>query len=243
MSQLFILESLNEEKITSSKTALAELKRMEEEAVNSNLQHDSESLIVSCNIRSFNKNFNHLVSEAEIRKACIVCLQETWLAPSLNNDTLIQDWTQHNNSVGKGKGITTLFKAPFSWVADITKPLYQMTKIAVFDVNVINVYRSEKADTKSFLKDLIEIMDGKQSIVLGDFNLCFLSENGHTIFKFFKECGFVQLVTDPTHMKGRMIDLVFVDDDIFLQKVKFKLSQCSPFFTDHDVIKILSSKI
>ena len=69
LSQLFILEYLNEEKITSSTIALAELKRMEEVAINANLYHDNDSLIVSCNIRSFNKNFHHLVSEAEIQKA------------------------------------------------------------------------------------------------------------------------------------------------------------------------------
>ena len=215
---------------------------MEEVAINADSYHDNDSLIVSCNIRSFNKNFHHLVSEAEIQNAYLVCLQETWLEPTSFNNTVLKEWTQHNNSVGKGKGITTLFKAPFSWVADITNPLYQMTKIAVFDINVINVYRSENANTKTFLKDLIDIIDGKQSIIVGDFNLCFVSQNVHPIFKFFKECGFLQLVKNPTHMKGRMIDLVFVDDDIFLDDVKFVLKQQSPFFNDHDVISISAGK-
>ena len=242
LSQLFILESLNEEKISSSVAALAELKRMEEVSVNANLLCSKESLILSCNIRSFRKNFDHLVSRPEFKKANLVCLQETWLEPSILNDTTFRDWTQHNNSVGRGKGITTLFKSPFSWVADVTKPLYQLTRLNVLDMNVVNVYRSDNANTKDFLKDLINIMDGKQSVVIGDFNLCFLSENNHPIFKFFKECGFSQMVQYPTHIKGRMIDLVFVDDDIFQEDVKFMLTQQSPFFTDHDLISISSGE-
>ena len=90
----------------------------------------------------------------------------------------------------------------------------------------------------TFLKDLIDIMDGRESVIMGDFNLCFLSENNHPIFKFLKECDFQQLVEYPSHMKGRMIDLVFTDIDM-----NFKISQQSPFFTDHDVIKVSSGKL
>ena len=93
------------------------------------------------------------------------------------------------------------------------------------------------------MKDLIDIMDGEESVIVGDFNLCFLSENHHPVFKFLRECGFQQLVKYPTHIQGRMIDLAFTDSDMPQKDMSFEVSQQSPFFTDHDVIKISFGKI
>ena len=238
LSQLFILESVSVEKITASTIALAELKRMETEAIN--IQCLMKSSIISCNIRSFQKNFPHLLSAKASQRAYVLCLQETWLAPSMENDYQVSGWTQHNNSVGRGKGITTLYKSPFTFLLDINRPQHQLTKLTSVEIDIINVYRSTDADSKTFLSDLSKIIDDKKTLIIGDFNLCFLSDAGHHIFKFFERYGFYQLVKRSTHIKGRIIDLAFLNRGF--DEKHWKLSQHSTFYTDHDLIEISFGK-
>ena len=73
---------------------------------------------------------------------------------------------------------------------------------------------------------------------MGDFNLCFQSENLHPIFQFLRKQGFCQLVKSSTLIKGRMIDLVFINQKEELHI--WKSNQQPTFFSDHDVIQISS---
>ena len=58
--------------------------------------------------------------------------------------------------------------------------------------------------------DFEDIFDSmEETIVVGDFNLCAKSETEHTILRYMKRLGFKQLVKKPTHIEGRIIDLVF----------------------------------
>ena len=238
ISQLYILESVSEEKITASITALSELKRMEKVAIN--LQIVNKTSIVSCNIRSFQKNFHHLISAKDSCRALVLCLQETWIIPCTKNDYWVSGWIQHNNSVGRGKGIATLYKLPFSFHLDVKRPHYQLTKLTSLNIDVINVYRSTDTDTKMFLTDIKKIISDKKTLIIGDFNLCFLSETHHEIFQFLESWGFHQLVKHPTHIKGRMIDLAFIKS--YMEEENYKLLQQSPFFTDHDLLEFSSGK-
>ena len=71
LSQLFILESVCPDKITASAMAMEELDRMNKEAINK-IQRKGES-IVTCNIRSLNKNFDNFVSSSLLRRAEVIC--------------------------------------------------------------------------------------------------------------------------------------------------------------------------
>jgi hypothetical protein len=155
LSQLFILESVSADKITASRDAMEELNRMERDAIN--MKQRKETSILSCNIRSMKKNFDNFVSASATKRAKVMCLQETWLDLSASECELWLEeqtgWEQYNNSVGKGKGISTLYTDNYQWDKDITRPYYQITKIASEHQEIINVYRSEGDDTKSFLED------------------------------------------------------------------------------------------
>ena len=103
---------------------------------------------------------------------------------------------------------------------------------------MINVYRSSGTNSNLFLGDLHRIIAKRRTLIVGDFNICYLSDNSHPIFKSLREYGFHQLVEFPTHDKGRMIDLAFI-----YPKLEFNLwksKQQSSFFSDHDIIKISS---
>ena len=107
-------------------------------------------------------------------------------------------------------------------------------------MDVVNVYRSSDADTKIFITDMVKIINDKKTLIIGDFNLCFLSEPDHQIFKFLNRYGFHQLVRHPTHIKGRMIDLVFLNKGV--ENENCNLSQHSTFFTDHDLLEFQLGK-
>ena len=158
-----------------------------------NAKQKQKTSIISCNIRSIKKNFDNLVSASATKRANVMCLQETWLdplAPECNHLLVSAGWMQHSNSVGKGKGIATFYTENYKWAMDITKPLYQFTKIVSEQLEVINVYRSEGAETNNFLNDLCGLISSvKQTMILGDFNLCYMSENSHQLFQVLHSKG------------------------------------------------------
>ena len=236
LSQLFIIESVCAEKITASMSALGELERMELTAVN--LKPIDGNLILSCNIRSIKKNLDHLLTSSFASHARLLCLQETWLDPTSNYDISGKEWSQHCNSAGRGKGISSFYKQPYTWISDIKRNNYQFTKLASEKLDVINIYRSDGANTNMFLEDLMSMINDKRTLIMGDFNLCFQSENLHPIFQCLRKQGFCQLVKSSTHIKGRMIDLVFINQKEELHI--WKSNQQPTFFSDHDVIQISS---
>ena len=229
MDQLIILESVCPERIKASPSALFELYRMETEAIS--LESTAVKSLLSCNIRSATKNLKHLLSSKNALNAQVICLQETWLVPSEVNDQNTFGWKQHNNSVGRGKGISTLYNDLYILDRDIKETHYQMTKIKSDSMTIINLYRSEGAVTSLFLDDLLSLLSKEETVIVGDFNLCFLDQRNHQIFRTLESLGYNQLVKKPTHIKGRMIDLVF-------SKVSFEIIQQSPFFTDHDILVV-----
>ena len=245
MSQLFILESVSADRITASMSARDELKRMERDAIN--LDPGRKNSIISCNIRSIKKNFDSFISSSATKRANVMCLQETWLDPldSTSNCNMLPEntgWKQHNNNVGKGKGITTFFTEKYKWEQDITNPSYQMTKITSDTLEIINVYRSRGAETENLLKDLFTLIGpGKQTLVLGDFNLCYLTESFHLLFQAFRRMGYQQIVVNPTSINGRLIDLAFISPSAL--DVFDRAQQQSQFFTDHDLIEIIEGAL
>ena len=241
LSQIFILESVCPEKITSSMSAMDELERMERDAIN--LKVSLKNSIISCNIRSLRKNFDNFFSASSIKRANVMCLQETWLDPSAEECNLLTNsgWTQHNNSVGKGKGITTLFADKYEFGKDIKNPNYQFTQIVSESLDIINVYRSEAANSEDFIEDLFGITDGrKQTLILGDFNICYLTENSHSVYQAINSRGYHQIVKSPTSLHGRLIDVAFLSPSN--SDVHYEAKQQSQFFTDHDLIEIIEGK-
>ena len=165
------------DKIRASAIAMDELDRMNEVAMEQ--KHVSNNSIISCNIRS-KKNFKNFITASATKHAKVMCLQETWLDPLIGKFNLleIENWKQHNNSVGREKGILTLYRTDFVWERDVTEERYQMTKITSNSLDIINVYRSAGTDDTEFLEDLCGLASsGNQTLIVGDFNICFISDN------------------------------------------------------------------
>ena len=238
LCQLFILEEVCAHTIRANDRAMEELDRMKSIALN--LKQDSRPSFISCNIRSTSKNFHDFSKATGVKEAEVLCIQETWLASSAIYANLLEDqgFKQHNNSVGRGRGITTFYKSHFEVEEDVTKPDYQMTKLRSDFIDIINVYRSTGGDNKDFIEDLCSLLNSKkQTLILGDMNICYNSENTNKVFVMLQNLGFKQLVKYPSHLEGRLIDHVFYycpDGG-----VSYKVLQQAQYYTDHDLIKVV----
>ena len=93
-------------------------------------------------------------------------------------------------SLGRGKGIATYFKENFKFQDQVRRPMYQISKIASKEVDIINVYRSSNAPS-SFIEDLKALINQeRETHVVGDFNFCYKSDKNNKISKTMDELGF-----------------------------------------------------
>ena len=114
-----------------------------------------------------------------------------------------------------------------------------MTKVCSESRDVINVYRSEGANSVFFIEDLKKLFDQtKEVLIVGDFNICFKKQKSHYVLQEIKEMGFLNCVKKPTHIAGGYIDYSWIyHPHGSLQKSLEVLQQCS-YFTDHDMLWI-----
>ena len=241
LDQLFLIGDACIDKIYPSIIAMKELDRMN--AIAFNLQDNPQNIIVSCNVRSLDKNFAEFANATIVTNAENVCLQETWTKdhqsdkpiPNLTNE---HSKKSHPNSAGRGKGILTMFDEAHSlFEKDVKNAFYQMTKITSQKRDIINIYRSHGANNLTFKEDLKYLIDKKKdTIIVGDFNICFKKNPNHEVFKMLIDLGFQQLISQPTHIDGGTIDLVFTfcSDKM----VKYEVVQQAQFFLDHDIISV-----
>ena len=236
LSQLIILESVPSHKIYASTSALNELNRMTDAA----LDIDSKwRTVVSCNIRSLSHNFQAFATTPCVLNTSVICLQETWLRVG---ETCLQDlngFQKKCNNAGRGKGIITFFRDNYTCEANLTHKHFQMTKISSPGKDVINVYRSRETNTKLFIKMLLQILDFSKTIILvGDLNICSKSESHHYILRYLEMLNFEQLIQNPTHAEGRHIDhaLVFYPENSTERAIEVNQQSC--YFTDHDILLV-----
>ena len=74
---------------------------------------------------------------------------------------------------------------------------------------------------KEFRNESLRLM------IVGDFNID--SRNFDVLLQHFKQYGLVQLVNEPTHIEGRIIDHLWVSKN--LSKLDLKLQY--PYYTQH----------
>ena len=101
------------------------------------------------------------------------------------------------------------------------------------DIQLTVIYISDSSRIGD-VKDILEPMFNKDlhQIVLGDFN--FDKDEENKLTQFFKSRGMVQLITQPTHIKGRTIDHCYVSQGHLQLDVKV----VSPYYSDHSAISL-----
>ena len=110
---------------------------------------------------------------------------------------------------------------------------FQIAKISIEGLNIINVYRSSSSSRNELNDKLEEFLDTPHdSVILGDFNICGQSERNNSVRRLLLGYGYSQLVKEATHIKGRQIDHLYIKD----QSEVIDLQRYSPYYTDHDAV-------
>ena len=250
IDQVFIVEKLPADKLKPSNVALKEVNRLKEIPWNcSFLQQwysaDKDRIrIAFLNTRSLQKHFKDLQCSWTLCSCDILCISETWFKrEQLESEYILKGYEYpHLVSVGPGKGLATYAKTSFQPVADVCHSNYQISKFACDNCEVISVYRSESAPYEDVLCDIGQICnDEKLTIIGGDFNICVLKNEHNILIKGLTQLGFIQMISEATHIAGGAIDHCYVR-----QAVGYTGSQLtskntylhSVYWSDHDAILI-----
>ena len=251
LSQLLIIDSLPQDKFYASHQALEELKRLNKVSVNSNPpsweRHLHGSLkIATLNCHSLVNKLPDISVDHMILFSDIICLSETWIARDIPEGlSELHGYELHLNSQGKGKGIATYYKLQNTeFQEDVKKPKFQLSKLSTQDFDIINVYRSSGGDMREMINNLKGILhDDKNTIIVGDFNLCMIKEKNNAITKYLEEVGFTQYVTVASHLEGGHIDHVYSNIDAAVFNIDVNLY--SPYYTchDHDALLVTVKRV
>jgi hypothetical protein len=246
--QLFILNEFDESKMYPNMKALEELERLDKISQNKNPSNwekqDNEAMkISSLNCRSLKKHHQDIISDALLLKSEIICLQEIWL----ENDEIIEDlkipnYELHINSNGKGKGVAAYYKKDiFMPEIDVKKENMQMSKFTSSTLDVVVLYRSQQANYLE-LNQNIEAMTNREKpqLLIGDFNFCYLDKSSNATKKYLKENNFSQLIKEPTHIEGHLLDQAYLRDNDGVLECTAEVH--SKYYTDHKGLAIIVKK-
>ena len=245
LPQILLLNEFDEKKMYPCIKAQDELKRLNRISQNNNPTYwekeDKEAMkIYSLNCRSINKHIEDIASDTPLLKSDIMCLNETWL----DNDDIVKNleiprYELHLNSNGKGKGIAIYYKKDmFSHDFDIKEENMQLSKFTSTNLDIIAIYRSQRG-TYSDLNQNIEIMktEGKQTLVIGDFNFCYIKNQNNSTRKYMQNLNFFQIIKEPTHIEGNVLDQAYLNAN-----VGARAEIHSKYYTDHKGLAILIKK-
>jgi exonuclease III len=248
LEQIFILNEFKESKMYPNLKALEELHRLDQISLNKNQSEWEKSdmgnlRISSLNCRSLGKHYPDISSDALLLKSDIIYLQETWIEDDESADNLqIPKYQLHLNSCGKGKGIATYFKNDiFTKEIDVKKADMQMSKFSSPSLDVISLYRSQKANYMELNQSIDALTDkDKPQLILGDFNFCYLENSSNATKKYLNENNFKQLFTEPTHIEGHLLDQAHLRDNKGILEATSEVH--SKYYTDHKGLAIIIEK-
>ena len=75
-----------------------------------------------------------------------------------------------------------------------------------------------------------------KTLILGDFNCNAVCPNQNFILRMLENWNFKQLIQNPTHIQGGVIDHCYITNTFPIDTVS--VSQKPVYYTDHDIIKV-----
>ena len=109
-------------------------------------------------------------------------------------------------------------------------------------MDFITLYRSVQGNSTELLEFIKNMINkDKATIISGDFNICYNTHKSNKITKFLETNGFAQLVKEPTHIQGRLIDHLYFKSG---EKICANPSiyRYSPYYSDHDALCVTVSR-
>ena len=143
------------------------------------------------------------------------------------------EYDLHLNSNGKCKGIAIYYKKDiFEHKIDIKKEHMQLSKFSSSNLDIIVLYRSQQGSCEEMNNHLKEmITTDKPQLVIGDLNFCYLDKTFNSTKLYLEKHKFSQLINQPTHIEGHLLDQAHLRDMDGLLKITTEIQ--SKYYTDH----------
>ena len=264
LNQLF-LSSFKRNNIKVDPMALQESDRLSAQAKNRlksntfNMTWGSTSpsvlKIASLNIQSLGGEEGHISdvkADHTLQEADILCLSETWLPKGTSKGPEIEDYVSFFASNGRGSGVALYLKESFKVIDSrpYIRDECQLLRVELEYFVIIAAYRSPSfnstRDYKQFTKVILDgIHKTKVNIVCGDMNIHFNphSPRDNHLTSSLYDRGFVQLVTQATHIKGHVLDHMYVKScpNVKMKKPLYQLHY--PYYSDHDAVLLMLKRV
>ena len=249
LNQVYILNKFDPKKLYPSRKALQELERMNKISINQNpspwQKKDEKALkIASLNCAGLKVHFQDIKCDDKLKEADILHFVEISVEENESEDAfLIEGYKLSMIKNGKGKGMATYYKEDYFQLANMIKMAqFQIMKFKHEKIDVITVYRSQLGHSLELLDQLRILIDpGRMTLITGDFNICFRENFNNRMVQGLLGMGFDQLVHEPTHIRGRLIDHAYFLDPSGTQNQL--IERYSPYYSDHDGVCITLPEI
>ncbi len=220
--QVFIKsdKSFDLNKIHACPKVLQEDEKMNERSLNRNppiwqQKKENQIKIAALNIYNLKSNIEDLRSDHSMKNADLILLGETWIneEDEKSQNLKIETYQENFVSVGKGKGLASYRRATFQLESTMKTENYQIMKLTQgADLQVIAAYRSSSSPLDAFTEDVLKLItEGVPTAIMGDMNVCAKESPGNHLTASLERKGFSQMVKEPTHREGRVIDHIYVN--------------------------------
>ena len=200
---------------------------------------DAPSLIGFLNVQSLRAHQIHLRKEQEFLQCDIFAVAETWLYPGEKIE--ISD-ASHFLSNGRGKGLASFSKGYSKMMETIEKDEYSMMKMELDEKFFIFVYISKTAKSSEYIHDidaLLKNTSNSPTALIGDVNWHF-AQKSHPMKKFMQDNKFEQIIERPTHIRGNIIDHVYINPK--MKDLSMQILQKPVPFSDHYALYLKINK-
>ena len=110
------------------------------------------------------------------------------------------------------------------------------------NIDLIVIYRSRNGSHEHLTAILDTLIKREKPIlILGDFNFCFLEHSSNLTRTFLYQNNFQQLVKEPTHIEGNLLDHAYVLDSREVNKYTAVVH--SKYYTDHRGVGIIIKRL
>ena len=108
----------------------------------------------------------------------------------------------------------------------------QLSKFSSGILDVIVLYRSQQGN-KQEMNQLIQQLEDVNIplLVIGDFNFPYLEEGTNSTEQFFRANKYSQLIREPTHIVGNILDHAYFRDETGLLEITAETQ--TKYYTDH----------
>ena len=188
--------------------------------------------IASLNCAGLKSHIDDINGDDKLLKGDCLLFQET----SLNNGESCKIPRYRETfytSFGNGKGVASYSTKISIDVLSRSERTVQVMKSSFDKIDIINVYRSADGSKTTLVENLRHLIEkGKTTVIAGDFNICGKTEKDDAVLKFISKNGFTQLIDEPTQIRGRQIDHLFINQPSLVRGIE----RYSPYYSDHDAL-------